>query len=441
MRRRAFHCLRHKTGNRRSFSIVIPNWNGRDLLEKYLPSVIASTQDQHANEIIVVDNGSEDGSAAFVSGAFSASKGARAGAQPGLRRRLQRRISSRQDTTSWCCSTATCGWNRDFLAPLLAGFQDEKTFAVSCQIFFSDPGQTSRRDRIDGRLVAARRRLRVRHRVEPAIRELFPCFYGGGGSCAFDRRKFLELGGFDELLKPFYLEDTDLGISGLEARLEGAVSARQRGVSRTPRHHRQALQRTPTFKASSRKTSCSSPGRTSMTGAELIAHFWFTWANAMLSWLFGDSPERANFSGIARAALQLPHAMAFAHAGAASGCHHRYEAFRRPLGGHFRDIFPAMPAQVRSRLRVLFVSPYPICPPMHGGGVFMYQTVRELARTVRTASDRQPGFGGAARGPSRAGRLCAHPPNMSSAWRAVKKPSGRWNRTRLANSETAISPG
>src|SRR5580658_960876 len=31
-------------------------------------------------------------------------------------------------------------------------------------------------------------------------------------------------------------------------------------------------------------------------------------------------------------------------------------------------------------LRVLFVSPYPICPPVHGGGVFMYQTVRELAR-------------------------------------------------------------
>ena len=51
----------------------------------------------------------------------------------------------------------------------------------------------------------------MRHRAEPEIRQLYPCFYGGGGSCAFDRRKFLELGGFDEILKPFYLEDTDLG--------------------------------------------------------------------------------------------------------------------------------------------------------------------------------------------------------------------------------------
>ena len=40
----------------------------------------------------------------------------------------------------------------------------------------------------------------MRHRADPAIDDLFPCFYGGGGSCAFDRRKFLELGGFDELL-------------------------------------------------------------------------------------------------------------------------------------------------------------------------------------------------------------------------------------------------
>src|SRR5438445_543627 len=29
---------------------------------------------------------------------------------------------------------------------------------------------------------------------------------------------------------------------------------------------------------------------------------------------------------------------------------------------------------------VLFVSPYPICPPIHGGGVFMYQTSMELAK-------------------------------------------------------------
>src|SRR5580658_864762 len=50
----------------RAASIVIPNWNGRGLLEKYLPSVVASIEGHPGSEIILVDNGSQDGSAAFV---------------------------------------------------------------------------------------------------------------------------------------------------------------------------------------------------------------------------------------------------------------------------------------------------------------------------------------------------------------------------------------
>src|SRR5690606_4956331 len=32
--------------------------------------------------------------------------------------------------------------------------------------------------------------------------------------------------------------------------------------------------------------------------------------------------------------------------------------------------------------RVLFLSPYPLEPPVHGGAVFMNQTIRELAKSV-----------------------------------------------------------
>jgi len=49
------------------------------------------------------------------------------------------------------------------------------------------------------------------------------------------------------------------------------------------------------------------------------------------------------------------------------------------MGGYFRDRFDPMPARP-GRLSVLFVSPYFICPPAHGGGVFMYHTLRELAK-------------------------------------------------------------
>src|SRR3954469_23185427 len=46
--------------NHTSASVVIPNWNGRELLEKYLPSVIEALAGNPANEIVVVDNGSTD---------------------------------------------------------------------------------------------------------------------------------------------------------------------------------------------------------------------------------------------------------------------------------------------------------------------------------------------------------------------------------------------
>jgi hypothetical protein len=47
----------------RGASVVIPNWNGRDLLEKYLPGVVAALAGNPHNEIVVVDDGSSDGSA------------------------------------------------------------------------------------------------------------------------------------------------------------------------------------------------------------------------------------------------------------------------------------------------------------------------------------------------------------------------------------------
>ena len=54
-------------------SVVIPNWNGKDLLAKYLPSVVAALWPAiPANEIVVVDNGSTDGSAEFVRAEFPA---------------------------------------------------------------------------------------------------------------------------------------------------------------------------------------------------------------------------------------------------------------------------------------------------------------------------------------------------------------------------------
>src|ERR1700726_1827513 len=53
-----------------SATVVIPNWNGRDLLAKYLPHLEAALSHNPSNEILIVDNGSTDGSADYVRQAF-----------------------------------------------------------------------------------------------------------------------------------------------------------------------------------------------------------------------------------------------------------------------------------------------------------------------------------------------------------------------------------
>ncbi len=47
--------------NNKKLSVVILNWNGKELMEKFLPSVVQNTPQDWA-EVIVADNGSTDGS-------------------------------------------------------------------------------------------------------------------------------------------------------------------------------------------------------------------------------------------------------------------------------------------------------------------------------------------------------------------------------------------
>ncbi len=356
-------------------TVVIPNWNGRDLLAKYLPSVIAALAGNSENEIIVVDNGSEDGSAGFLREHFPGVRvvalernlGFGGGSNAGFR-------AAKNDIVVLLNSDMRV--QPDFLAPLLQGFTDEKVFAVSCQIFFSDPGKL----REETGLTQGwweNGGLRVRHRIDPAVTKAFPCFYGGGGSCAFDRRKFLALGGFDELFRPFYLEDTGLGYQAWKRGWKVLYQPQ----SIVYHEHRGTIGKkfsAAQIDAVLKKNFILFCWKNIHEWRRLWPHFFFTFSGAVLSAFFGDSPERANLGGLWRAFRQLPGALRSRRQARSLATVSDTEAFRRPLGGYFRDRFGDV-AREPENLSVLFVSPYPICPPIHGGGVFMYQTALELA--------------------------------------------------------------
>src|SRR5439155_6812511 len=92
-------------------------------------------------------------------------------------------------------------------------------------------------------------------------------------------------------------------------------------------------------------------------------------------------PERPSFRGLLRAIAQLPGALAARHRARSQAVIDDQETLKRHNASYYRDRFVSLPAAPQ-RLSVLFVSPYPVYPPTHGGGVFMYQTICELAKLV-----------------------------------------------------------
>ncbi|MEO8595304.1 MAG: glycosyltransferase [Candidatus Solibacter sp.] len=355
-------------------SVVIPNWNGKELLAKYIPHLIVAMSGHPDNEILVVDNGSTDGSADFLRTQFPQvnvlalpeNLGFGGGSNAGLR-------AAKNEIVVLLNSDMRVA--SDFLAPLLEGFEDPEVFAVSCQIFFSDPTKVRQETGLtqgwwqDGM-------LRVRHRVDEGVTDLFPCFYGGGGSCAFDRAKFLELGGFDPLLEPFYLEDTELSYMAWKRGWKVLYQPRSVvfhehqgtiGKKFTRDHIYSVLKKNYVLFAW--KNIHELP--------RLTSHFFFAWAGAVLTVLFGDVDLRPNLGSLWWAFRQLPQAMRSRARAISLAAISDTEAFKRPLGGYYRDRFAPMGPEPQ-RLSVLFVSPYPICPPVHGGGVFMYQTLRAM---------------------------------------------------------------
>lgn len=193
-------------------SIIVVSWNGRHFLQRLLPTLRAAV-DEHGgdHEVIVVDNGSSDGSVEWLAREHA---WVRVVALPENRYFVRGNMAG----VAAASRDVVVFLNNDmevrpgFLLPLLDGLRDPAVFGVSAQVFFKDPHkrrEETGRTRGDLRHGA----LKLAH-VLPSRDELeldyAPTFWAGGGSSAFDRRRFLELGGFDLLYDPFYLEDTGL---------------------------------------------------------------------------------------------------------------------------------------------------------------------------------------------------------------------------------------
>ena len=183
-------------------SIIIPNWNGRALLEKNLPLVL-SAADKASNEItevIVVDDSSPDDSVEFVKKNYN--KQVRL-----VQLKRNKGFAGAVNMGVYAAkSPLICLLNIDvvpqvgFLNSIHELFKDEAVFAVTLH----EKGYGPAVGGFDNGFIV--------HKPGRETGEVQESFWASGGSAVFKRSVWLKLKGLDdELFSPFYWEDVDLG--------------------------------------------------------------------------------------------------------------------------------------------------------------------------------------------------------------------------------------
>ncbi len=188
-----------------AISIVIPNWNGAALLAKNLPAVLTAAGPE--TEVIVVDDGSRDNSREVVrelAGRFENLKLIVQKKNSGFSSAVNAGVSKARGEIVVLLNTDVRPEN-NFLQYLPADFGDDRIFAVGFLDRSYEKGRIVERGRAVGRFA----RGFLMHNlgeIKPGV-----SLWANGGSGAFHRRKWQDLGGLDTILDPFYGEDLDLG--------------------------------------------------------------------------------------------------------------------------------------------------------------------------------------------------------------------------------------
>jgi len=191
----------------RSVSVVIPNFNGRALLERYLPSVQKALRHPSvsASEIIVSDDGSSDDSVAFLRKHYPdiivVESEQNTGFAPTANRGIER---ATMDTVLMLNTDMEL--MPDTIGVMLSRMTDD-CFGVSCAI--CDPH--------DGHIQEGLKKMSVRgsklgYTDDTGQSAQGETMYLCGGLALMDRSKLMALGGYDTRYAPFYFEDMDLSL-------------------------------------------------------------------------------------------------------------------------------------------------------------------------------------------------------------------------------------
>lgn len=356
---------------RRICSIVVLNWNGRHLLEESLPRLLeAVSRTGVDHEVLVVDNGSDDGSVDWLAEHFPKVRCLALPENLGFGEGNNRGVeAARHDYVVLLNNDIIV--DHDFLNPLLEPFDDPTVFAVSSQIEFPEGVRREETGNTQARF--ERGYLHLSHDPLQAChfsRESLAVFWAGGGSSAFDRKKFLELDGFCPLFEPCYLEDTDLSYRAWRRGWKVLLSARSRVLHK----HRSSTSRRFT--------------RQQLVDMIETRKFWYLWKNFQMGTLLGHMlwlplhlggkvRLRSYLKALGKLPLVLRLRMAEPARVVSDGRLRKWCS--RPLM-FLLDSGRAASRSRQSRLKILIVSAYLPHVGRHGGAGRVFHLLRQAAR-------------------------------------------------------------
>lgn len=186
-------------------SVVIPNYNGVDLLSKNLPIVIADTYSfDKAAEFIIVDNGSTDGSLDYLRNEHPMVKIIKLSKNTGFSHAVNVGIRSAKGGFIVLINNDVYT-NGNYLEKAIPHFRDKEVFAVS----FHERGFGNANGKFDDGFVG--------HCPGEETENSKETFWVSGGSGVFRKDLLIKLGNFDEkLFSPFYWEDVDLSYRAMK---------------------------------------------------------------------------------------------------------------------------------------------------------------------------------------------------------------------------------
>lgn len=213
-------------------SAVIPNWNGQKLLETTIPlAQDALLQTGVPFELIVVDDGSQDDSVEWVRATFGTNvKIIVRSHNGGFSKAINTGILAARGEYILCLNSDML-IRPDAIQHLLHAFETiPDLFASTMYIEFPPEKRQEESGWTYGRWENSAITMNHYTHGSPPEGLIVPVLYPGGGSSLYNSRKLRALNLFDESYSPFYYEDSDLGMRAWQSGWPSVLITSSRGV-------------------------------------------------------------------------------------------------------------------------------------------------------------------------------------------------------------------